>query len=151
MDRGDVLGVDEEGSLEQLLRLRSAPDDRLPTEAQTLSAGAVDPDTYVLGPGDVLELSGPQGTVALEVAGVTYDYTSEGGTAFVLMPTLQRHFLTGPPNNAALFLREGQDVGEVVAGLFERADAQARLGQAGDQELHRPVSRCLAAHSGRGV
>lgn len=67
--------------------------------------------------GDTLRLAGPAGPIALPIAGVAYDYTSEGGTGFVTMQTLHRFFPPGPPNNAALFLREGEEVAEVVARL----------------------------------
>ena len=59
--------------------------------------------------GDTLVLAGPHGPVRLPVAGVAYDYTSEGGTAFVLMPTLTGAFGPTAPNNAALFLEPGHD------------------------------------------
>lgn len=67
--------------------------------------------------GDTLRLAGPHGGIDLPISGVAYDYTSEGGTGFVTMETLHRHFEPGPPNNAALFLREGFDVADVVARL----------------------------------
>ena len=57
------------------------------------------------------------GALALAVAGVAYDYTSEGGTAFLTMDALVRHFGDGPTNNAALFLAPGADVEAVVADL----------------------------------
>ncbi|MCB1182258.1 ABC transporter permease [bacterium] len=70
-----------------------------------------------LATGDTLRLAGPRGPVALAVAGVAYDYTSEGGTAFLTMDALVRHFGDGPTNNAALFLAPGADVEAVVADL----------------------------------
>jgi putative ABC transport system permease protein len=70
--------------------------------------------------GDTLRLAGPEGPIGLPIAGVSYDYTSEGGTAFVLMSTLQRAFATGPPNNAALFLADPDAVDRVVADLQSR-------------------------------
>lgn len=73
-----------------------------------------------LAPGDTLRLAGPRGPVALVVAGVAYDYTSEGGTAFVTMPTLDRHFGPGPTNNAALFLNTPGASEEVAAALKSR-------------------------------
>lgn len=70
-----------------------------------------------LGVGDTLRLAGPDCAIALPIVGVAYDYTSEGGTAFVSMDTFARHFGAGPPNNAALFLAPGADVDAVVADL----------------------------------
>jgi len=70
--------------------------------------------------GDTLRLAGPDGTVALPIAGIAYDYTSEGGTAFVVGATFANHFDAGPPNNAALFLDPDQTVEPFVAGLKAR-------------------------------
>ncbi len=60
--------------------------------------------------GDTLRLAGPLGPVAFRVGGVVYDYTSEGGTGFVTMETLLRHFPDEQTNNAALFLKDGRQV-----------------------------------------
>ena len=70
-----------------------------------------------LATGDTLRLAGPRGTVALPVVGVAYDYTSEGGTAFVTMATLVRHLGGTAPNNAALFLVPGADAERTAAAL----------------------------------
>jgi putative ABC transport system permease protein len=67
--------------------------------------------------GDTLDLAGPAGPIRLRIAGVAYDYTSEGGTAFVTMSTLDQFFPAGPPNNVAIFLRDGEPVDETVARL----------------------------------
>ncbi len=67
--------------------------------------------------GDTLVLAGPHGPVPLPVAGVAYDYTSEGGTAFVLMKTLVTAFGPTAPNNAALFLRPGTDAEDEADAL----------------------------------
>jgi len=73
-----------------------------------------------LASGDTLWLAAPTGSAPLVVAGVAYDYTSEGGTAFVTMPTLSRTFGTGPTNNAALFLRDGYEPDQVISALKSR-------------------------------
>ncbi|MBK7047590.1 MAG: FtsX-like permease family protein [bacterium] len=67
--------------------------------------------------GDTLRLAGPRGAVALPICGVTYDYTSEGGTAFVSMDVLGERFDAAPPNNAAVFLAPGSDVEGTVDAL----------------------------------
>jgi len=77
-----------------------------------------------LATGDTLRLAGPDGPVPLPVVGVAYDYTSEGGTAFVTMTTLARHLDGGPPNNAALFLADGIDPEVEVARLQQRYHSQ---------------------------
>lgn len=77
-----------------------------------------------LGVGDTLRLAGPRGPVALPIHGVTYDYTSEGGTAFVTMDVLSREFDAAPPNNAALFLAPGTDVEATVDALRRAFDGR---------------------------
>jgi putative ABC transport system permease protein len=70
--------------------------------------------------GDTLQLAGPGGTVALPVAGIGYDYSSEGGSAFVVGEVFARHFGGGPPNNAALFIDPELAVEPFVADLKKR-------------------------------
>jgi len=67
--------------------------------------------------GDSLFLAGRQGAVGFPVAGIAYDYTSEGGTAFVTMEVLNRNFPGEQTNNAALFLAPGLDTAETVNSL----------------------------------
>ncbi len=70
--------------------------------------------------GDTLRLAGPRGPVAMPVVGITYDYTSEGGTAFVVGQTYARHFGQEPPNNAALFIDPELPVEPFVSALKKR-------------------------------
>ena len=74
-----------------------------------------------LGPGDVLELMTPTGPVHLPIAGVSYDYTSEGGSVLVSLETLERLFGPAPSQNVALFLKPGTDPERVVGELKRRA------------------------------
>jgi len=67
--------------------------------------------------GDTLNLAGPRGPAAFPIAGVAYDYTSEGGTAFITMETLQKFFPGERSNNAALFLRDPTRANQVVVQL----------------------------------
>ena len=73
-----------------------------------------------LGIGDVLTVAGPGGPATFTVAGIAYDYTSEGGTAFVTMAALARVFPGEQPNNAALFLRPGLRAADTVDRLRAR-------------------------------
>ncbi len=70
--------------------------------------------------GDTLVLASARGTVRLPIAGVAYDYTSEGGTAFTTLRTFARFFPADEPNNAALFLSPGTDPQAMVDRLKER-------------------------------
>ena len=66
---------------------------------------------------DTLFLAGPNGPVGFAVAGIAYDYTSEGGTAFVTMDVLNQFYPGEQTNNAALFLKPGSNSAEAVAKL----------------------------------
>jgi putative ABC transport system permease protein len=70
--------------------------------------------------GDTLYVIGPAGEFALPIAGITYDYSTEGGTALVAMPLLERYFGAGPPNNVALYLDPDADVAAQVDRLKQR-------------------------------
>ena len=70
-----------------------------------------------LAPGDSVRVLGPSGPFDLRIAGVTYDYTSEGGTAFLDLPAFARHIGPGPTNNMALFVVPGQEVEAAVDEL----------------------------------
>jgi putative ABC transport system permease protein len=88
--------------------------------------------------GDTLRLAGPDGPVLLPIKGVSYDYTSEGGTAFVNMDVLNTRFDAAPPNNAALFLAPGVDVDTTVAAL-QQAFADRPLVIRSNRTLRREV------------
>jgi putative ABC transport system permease protein len=88
--------------------------------------------------GDTLRLAGPDGPVLLPVKGVSYDYTSEGGTAFVTMDVLSARFDAAPPNNAALFLAPGVDVDTTVEAL-QQAFADRPLVIRSNRTLRREV------------
>jgi putative ABC transport system permease protein len=70
--------------------------------------------------GDTLTIMGPDVPVGLPVAGISHDYSSEGGGAFVDLATLERIFGPGPIQNMMLYLREGAAADDVVAELRAR-------------------------------
>nr|MEE4268928.1 FtsX-like permease family protein [Candidatus Krumholzibacteria bacterium] len=88
--------------------------------------------------GDTLQLAGPEGPVSFPVAGVVYDYTSEGGTAFVTMATLLRHFPGEQTNNAALFL-ENSDQAEALVSRLRQHYAGQPLVFRSNRDLRREV------------
>jgi putative ABC transport system permease protein len=69
--------------------------------------------------GDGLVLAGPEGPIAFPIAGIYYDYSSELGSAFMDLETMERHFGPGPINSVALYLRRGADA-EAVADELKR-------------------------------
>ncbi len=67
--------------------------------------------------GDQLVVAGPEGPISFPIAGIYYDYSSELGSAFMDLKTMERHFGAGPINNVALYLTPGADVERVVDEL----------------------------------
>ncbi len=59
--------------------------------------------------GDSVTLSGIQGPLTLSIAGVYYDYASEGGYVTMDLRTMDRVFGAAPLTNIALYLRETTD------------------------------------------
>ncbi|WP_242341057.1 ABC transporter permease, partial [Anaeromyxobacter sp. SG66] len=70
-----------------------------------------------LAPGSRLAVRGPEGEIALPVAGVYRDYGTEGGAALVDLSTFARLFGPGAPSNAALYLAPGADAEATVLRL----------------------------------
>jgi putative ABC transport system permease protein len=75
---------------------------------------------FDLGVGDHLSLHGRDGGVDLPIAGVYYDFSSEGGAAFVDLATMERYFGPGEVNNLALYLELGRDAENMVDVLRSR-------------------------------
>jgi len=66
---------------------------------------------------DTLPIYGAEGAIAFPIAGVYYDYSTEGGAAIMDLKTMETHFGPGPVNSVALYLEDGLDVEEAVDGL----------------------------------
>ncbi len=73
-----------------------------------------------LGVGDWLPVYGPGGEMRLRVAGVYYDYTTEGGAAAMDLRAMNERFGPGAIHNLALYLKPGYDPEEVVDQLKAR-------------------------------
>jgi len=71
-------------------------------------------------PGGTLTLDGPEGPVALTVAGVYRDYATDWGTGVMDIDAMARAFGPGPLNNLALYLKPGVDAEAEVDRLKER-------------------------------
>lgn len=67
--------------------------------------------------GDRIDLTTPQGSRAFEVAAVYRDYSADGGQIMMNRATYQRHWQDDAVNNAALYLRPGADVKQVLNDL----------------------------------
>jgi putative ABC transport system permease protein len=73
-----------------------------------------------LGVGDRLRLAGPGGDQALTVAGVYYDYSTEGGVVAMDLDTLAARFGPGAIHSVALYLEPGRDPEQVIDELRRR-------------------------------
>jgi len=67
--------------------------------------------------GDRIRIYGPQDSAEFPVAGVYYDYSSENGSVFMDLGTMEASFGPGPINNVALYLAPGEDADRVVNDL----------------------------------
>jgi putative ABC transport system permease protein len=67
--------------------------------------------------GDELVVAGREGPLAFPIAGIYYDYSSELGSAFMDLKTMERHFGPGPINSVALYLSAGANPEAVVDEL----------------------------------
>ena len=74
--------------------------------------------------GDSLFAFGPRGVLAFPIAGVFYDYTTEGGSAAMDLATFAAALGSGPITNVALYLRPGADAERVVDALKARYTGQ---------------------------
>ncbi|HXV60184.1 MAG TPA: FtsX-like permease family protein, partial [Vicinamibacteria bacterium] len=70
--------------------------------------------------GGELVVAGFDGPINLPVSAIYYDYSSELGSAFVSLATLEEHFGAGPIQNVALYLEPEADVDRVVDDLRRR-------------------------------
>ena len=100
-----VLPVKRGDSREALRRVRDEGA-AIITEPLALKAG--------LGPGDMLAVTGPQGEERFTIAGVSRDYSTESGMAYLSMETVDRVFGPGQVHSVGLYLEPGVD-GETTA------------------------------------
>ena len=70
--------------------------------------------------GGYLPVAGPKGEVRFRIAGVYFDYTTEGGAAALDLRTMAAMFGPGPVHNVALYLKPGADVERIVDELKAR-------------------------------
>ena len=73
-----------------------------------------------LWPGDEVPVWGPNGEIRFRIAGVYYDYSTEGGAVVLDRSTMAAHFGPGPTNSLALYLAEGMDAERFVDELKDR-------------------------------
>jgi putative ABC transport system permease protein len=84
--------------------------------------------------GDELVVAGPEGSLSFPIAGIYYDYSSELGSAFMDLETMERHFGPGPVNSVALYLSPGADA-EAVVDELKRDSADVPLAIRSNQRL----------------
>ncbi|HEX6850500.1 MAG TPA: FtsX-like permease family protein [Candidatus Polarisedimenticolaceae bacterium] len=97
--------------------------------------------------GDRFPVTGPDGDVSLEVAGIFYDYSSESGGALVDLATLDGIFGPRPVSNIALYLAPGVDPESIVDRIraeFPDAGLQARSNRTLREEVYRIFDQTFA-------
>jgi putative ABC transport system permease protein len=67
--------------------------------------------------GDLISIFTAKGEVPFSIAGVYYDYSTDGGAVIMDLSTMSRVFDDGPVNSVALYLKEGYDPEVVVDQL----------------------------------
>jgi putative ABC transport system permease protein len=97
MPEGEASLAFQEGSWEEVMRA-------LDTGAVAVSEGLA--LRFRKERGDTIVLSTPTGPRALRIAGIYYDYTSDGGTAILRKGVFSRIFGDSSTNNVALYLRD---------------------------------------------
>ena len=70
--------------------------------------------------GDTLRLVSNDGPVAIPISGISYDYSTEGGSALVSLATMERLFGPGPVQNVALYLNENTSAETAIESIRER-------------------------------
>jgi len=112
LDNSDyVLPVKRGDSREALRRVRDEGA-AIITEPLALKAG--------LGPGDMLAITGPDGEVRFPIAGVSRDYSTEAGMAYLSMETVARVFGPGEVHSIGLYLDDGVDLERTADGIRDR-------------------------------
>lgn len=106
-----VLPLKRGDSREALRRVRDEGA-AIVTEPLALKAG--------LGPGDTLAVTGPRGEERFTIAGVSRDYSTESGMAYLSMETVERVFGPGQVNSVGLYLEPGVDAEAAADGIRSR-------------------------------
>jgi putative ABC transport system permease protein len=97
--------------------------------------------------GDELPVYGPEGELRFPVAGVYYDYSTEGGAAVMDLRTMERHFGARPVNSVALYLAPGREAEQVVDELkarFPKAPLHIRSNRRLREEVFRIFDQTFA-------
>lgn len=77
--------------------------------------------------GEIIEVPSPAGMVPLEIAGVFYEYSTDGGKMVVDRPLLQKFWKDDRLNVIAIYLEKGFSPDAVRQELIQRSGAEAGL------------------------
>jgi putative ABC transport system permease protein len=97
--------------------------------------------------GDELPVHTPGGEVRFPIAGVYYDYSTEGGAAVMDLRTMEKYFGPGELNSIALYLEPSRNAEEVVdelKGRFPDAPLQIRSNRRLRDEISRIFEQTFA-------
>lgn len=77
--------------------------------------------------GEHIEIPSPQGKISLEIAGIFYEYSTDGGKMVIDRSLLQRIWKDDRLNVVAIYLEKGSDPGVVRQQLVQRWGAEQGL------------------------
>ncbi len=112
LENSDYVLPVKQGDAREALRRVQDEGATIITEPLALKAG--------LGPGDTLVITGPGGEERFTIAGVSRDYSTESGMAYLSMATVDRIFGPGQVNSVGLYLEQGIDIEQATDGLRAR-------------------------------
>jgi putative ABC transport system permease protein len=91
--------------------------------------------------GDLIELPTPAGPVALRIAGIYFDYSSDRGMVVLDRPTFVRYFGDRPPTSLTVYLRQGYSPDAVRHDALNQLGNRHRIFIRTNQSLRREVLR----------
>ncbi len=96
-------------------------------------------DRYRVREGDSVTLPAPDGPLRVQVAGVYYDYTTEGGLAFMDWTLFNRHWHDPWVNSIVVYLQPGADPDRVRSALFRQFAGRSDLVVVANRDLRKRV------------
>jgi putative ABC transport system permease protein len=98
-------------------------------------------ETFGYKEGDILELPTPAGLQKLKIAGVFYDYRSDGPSVWMDIRQFRRFWQDTHLNAVRLYLKDKLKIPEVQARLYEKYGSRYRLLTLSHQELRQGILR----------
>jgi len=96
-------------------------------------------ERYQVKEGDPVTISAPDGPLRLQIAGVYYDYTTEGGLAFMDWSLFRQHWRDPWLNSLVVYLTPGADADQIRTAILQRFADRSDLVVIGNRELRHRV------------